>query len=312
MSIELRRARNRQMLIFLLVSFGMLVLLGRLYYWQILQSTSGYNLAKLANDEHISNQILNAPRGIIYDAQGRILATNVVRDDVYVEPLQFPVDHPDNTASDLANLINTLHSVLPSVSVQKLQRAFDSGLQTVRIASGIDPTQSQRLRNLQLPDVFLEPRTWRTYPAGELAAQVLGFVSQNENNNAGVYGIELQYNTLLAGKPGSFTAETDLSGNPLVVGASSGQPAVSGANLTLTIDSAIEYDVQTALEAAVKQLQAESGSIVVINARTGAIVAMAGAPTFDPNYYGQYASKLGCLNSQEVFFNPVLDRKSVV
>src|SRR5579885_2514087 len=96
MSAELRRARNRQMVIFLLVCTAMVGLLGRLYYWQVLQSQGGYRLAQMANAEHIQNQILNAPRGLIYDAQGHILATNVVRDDVYIEPIQFGVDHPDS------------------------------------------------------------------------------------------------------------------------------------------------------------------------------------------------------------------------
>lgn len=84
MSVELRRARNRQMLIFLLVCVGMVTLMGRLYYRQIVR---GASLAQLAANEHIQNQILNAPRGLIYDAQGHILATNVVRDDVYIEPI---------------------------------------------------------------------------------------------------------------------------------------------------------------------------------------------------------------------------------
>ncbi|GAC1566056.1 MAG: hypothetical protein NVS3B14_06050 [Ktedonobacteraceae bacterium] len=88
MNAEMQRARRRQMFIFLLVTAGMLVLLGRLYYWQILQSHSGYNLAQRANDEHLQNQILDAPRGLIYDAEGHVLATNVIRDDVYVEPVQ--------------------------------------------------------------------------------------------------------------------------------------------------------------------------------------------------------------------------------
>ena len=83
MSIELRRARNRQMLIFLLVCVGMVALIGRLYFWQVVRGygaadcTHGYGLAKCANLEHIQNQQLNAPRGLIYDAQGHILATNV-------------------------------------------------------------------------------------------------------------------------------------------------------------------------------------------------------------------------------------------
>ena len=306
MSPALRRARHRQMLIFLLVFLGMVILLGRLFYWQVLESQSGYNLAKLADEEHTQNQILNAPRGLIYDMRGRILATNVVRDDVYVEPIQFSIDHPDSTQSDLATLINSLHRVLPSVSVEKLQQAFSSGLPTVRIAVRVDPQQSQQLRAMQLPDVFLQPRTWRTYPAGGLAAQILGYVTQNDSDNSGVYGIEGQYNSLLAGKPGSFTAETDLQGNPLVVGADDEQPAVSGANLTLTIDSSVEYMVQNALANVVKQLQAESGTVVVINARTGAVVAMAGVSTFDPNNYGKYATQMGCLNSEQVYFNPAL------
>ena len=306
MSPELRRARNRQMLIFLLVFLGIVILLGRLFYWQVLESQSGYNLAKLANEEHTQNQILNAPRGLIYDMRGHILATNVVRDDVYVEPIQFSIDHPDNMQSDLVTLINSLRQVLPSISIQKLQQAFSSGLPTVRIAVRIDPQQSQQLRALQLSDVFLQPRTWRTYPAGDLAAQILGYVTQNDSDNAGFYGIEGQYNSLLAGKPGSFTAETDLQGNPLVVGADAEQPAVSGADLTLTIDSAVEYMVQNALANAVKQLDAQSGTAVVIDARTGAVAAMAGVSTFDPNNYGRYATQMGCLNSEQVYFNPAL------
>ena len=94
MNIQLRRARNRQMFIFLLVCLGIFTLLARLYYWQILQSQSGYKLAQLANDEHIKNLTLDAPRGLIYDINGKLLATNVMRDDVYVEPLQFTLDHP--------------------------------------------------------------------------------------------------------------------------------------------------------------------------------------------------------------------------
>ena len=89
MNEDLQRARHRQMFIFLLVGLGMLVLLGRLYYWQVLQSHSGYNLAQLANQEHTQNQILDAPRGLIFDSLGRVLATNVIRDDVYIEPVQY-------------------------------------------------------------------------------------------------------------------------------------------------------------------------------------------------------------------------------
>ncbi|QBD81189.1 penicillin-binding protein 2 [Ktedonosporobacter rubrisoli] len=302
MNVELRRARHRQMFIFLLVCAGMLGLLARLYYWQVLQSS---HLSQLANAEHIQNQILNAPRGLIYDAQGHILATNIVRDDVYIEPIQFVQDHPDaeNRQAQLALLVQRLHQVLPGVSEDSLNQAFASNQATVRIASLIEPTQSQRLRSLRLSYTFLEPHTARNYPNGELAAQVLGFVQDGGN---GVYGVEGMYNKLLAGKSGNFTAETDLSGNPLTVGASSQQAAVNGADLTLTIDSSLQYIAQTMLANEVKRLEAQSGSVIVLNARTGGIVAMAGAPTFDPNHYSQYYKDRGCLGSRFVYFNPSL------
>jgi cell division protein FtsI/penicillin-binding protein 2 len=303
MSTALQRARSRQMLIFLLVCLGMLGLLGRLYYWQVLQSGL---LAQRASNEHIQNQIVNAPRGLIYDNDGHILATNVVRDDVYIEPLQFAAAHTDTFQADLANVVNALHTVLPAIPVDRLNKAFESGLQTVRIAVRISPDQSQQLRRLHLPDIFLEPRTWRIYPAGDLAAQILGYVRQDENESQGFYGLEGKYNRLLAGTPGNFTAETDLNGNPLVVGANSEQQALNGANLTLTIDSTIQYFVQQRLAKAVKDVHAESGTVVIVNARTGAVVAMAGAPSFDPNVYGQYASQTGCLGTEEVYFNPAL------
>src|SRR6266568_2789426 len=265
MSIELRRARSRQMLIFLLVCVGMLILLGRLYYWQ------------------------------------------VVRDDVYIEPIQFSLDHsPDTFQSDLAKLVDALHRILPAVSQEKLYKDFNLNAWTVRIASRIEPWQSQQLRSVQLPDTFLQPRTWRIYPGGMLVSQILGFVRQDDKNSAGIYGIERQYDGLLAGKPGSFTAETDLNGNPLVAGASVEQPAVNGASLTLTIDSTMQYMVQTALADSVQKLGARSGTAVVLNARTGAVVAMAGAPTFDPNQYGSYANQTGCVGKESVFLNPAL------
>src|SRR5260370_38119409 len=101
MNTELRRAHHRQMFILLLVCLGITILLARLYYWQVLQSQNGYKLAPSANIEHIKNIILDAPRGMIYDIQGQLLATNVVRDDAYVAPVQVTLDHPDNTENGL-------------------------------------------------------------------------------------------------------------------------------------------------------------------------------------------------------------------
>jgi cell division protein FtsI/penicillin-binding protein 2 len=294
------------MFIFLLVCTAMLGLLARLYYWQIMESQDGFKLAQIADAQHNKkNQVVNAPRGLIYDINGRILATNVVRDDVYIMPIQFGDDHKNDPKAETAlnDLVAKLHQVLPDLSEDDLRARFKLGQAAVKIASAITPEQSKKLHDMHLSDVFLDARTIRIYPGGDLASQIMGFVSLN---GAGVYGIEEQFNKLLSGKPGSFSAETDLNGNPLTVGSSSSQPPVNGASLQLTIDGTIQYIAQAALIETVKQQKAQSGSVIVVNARTGAIVAMAGAPSFDPNSYGNYAKEKGCLGAQEVYFNPVL------
>ncbi|WP_161975640.1 peptidoglycan D,D-transpeptidase FtsI family protein [Tengunoibacter tsumagoiensis] len=306
MSTELRRARQRQMIIFLLVCAVVFALLARLFYWQILESYSGYRLAAQANAEHVQNQIIPAPRGHIYDVDGRLLATNVVRDDVYIEPIQFTSDHPDNYQADLQVQVAALHGVLPALSEESLLQAFGSGRPTVRIAGPIEPEQSEKLRKMRLPDTFLEPRPWRVYPNNDLAAQMLGYVQESAGQTRGIYGLEAKYDQLLAGKPGNFTAETDLMGNPLTVGTSSGSSAISGADLTVTVKSDVQQIVQSSLAETVQQMGAQSGTALVLNAQTGAIVAMAGYPAFDPNDYGNYADQKGCLGQQEVYYNPAL------
>ncbi|GCE48442.1 cell division protein FtsI (penicillin-binding protein 3) [Thermosporothrix hazakensis] len=302
MSAKLQRARSRQMVLFLLVCLIMLSLLGRLYYWQIIRHD---DLARLAEEEHRQNLVVNAPRGLIFDRNGHLLASNVIRDDVYIEPYQLALDIPDAEKAQhkQAELIRMLRKVLPDIPEEKLSRSFASGLSTVRIATLIEPEQSEQLRQLHLQYVFLEPRPVRVYPNGDLAAQLLGYVQPDKG---GLYGIEGAYNTMLAGKPGSLTAETDLNGNPLIVGASSQQPAVKGANITLTIDSTMQYIVQTALAQRVKEVDAQGGSAIVVDVKTGAIVAMASVPSFDPNHYSDYYNKLGCLHSVSVYFNPAM------
>src|SRR5690242_11476632 len=108
MSPELQRARRRQTVIFLLICVAMVVLLGRLYYWQAIRSDQ---LTRWANAEHTQNQVVEAPRGTIYDSAGIVLATNVIRDDVYIEPLQFASDNLDGEQSklELQKIVSKLH-----------------------------------------------------------------------------------------------------------------------------------------------------------------------------------------------------------
>ncbi len=304
MDAVLRRARNRQLIIFLLVCSSMLALSGKLYYWQIVR---GPWLAQQANAEHTQSETVAAPRGNIYDAQGLLLATNIVQDDLYVDPAQIVTDYPYTYTAQRQSLANALHHALPTLSNAQLMSDLSLNSYSVRVAQSLSTAQSQQLQNLQLPYTFLVPRTVREYPGGDLASQVLGFVQEQPGGtDQGLYGVEGTYNTLLTGKPGSFTSETALNGVPLTVGASFAHAAVSGANIHLTLDSVMQYDVQSGLNAQVKAMEAASGTAIVVNIHTGAIVAMASTPSFDPNQYGQYANQKGCIDTLDVYINPAL------
>jgi cell division protein FtsI/penicillin-binding protein 2 len=270
------------------------------------EAHAGYNLAGLAKAEHQETITVDAPRGQIFDVNGKLLATNIIRDDVYIEPIQFAQDHPNTTPQAIASMVNTLRTVLPTLSPNTLTQDFQTHTDALRIATEIDPTQSQQLQHLQLSDVFLVSRSWRTYPQGENAAQILGFVSQSDTNNQGLYGIESQYNSIFEGQSGSATVSTDLSGNPLAIGPIPEAHPIAGGNITLTINSDIQYMAQQDLDSAVQSLHSQGGSVTIINAKTGAVIAMAGAPTFNPNTYGAYANDTGCLGTEEVYFNPSL------
>jgi stage V sporulation protein D (sporulation-specific penicillin-binding protein) len=121
---------------------------------------------------------------------------------------------------------------------------------------------------------------YRYYPEQSLAAQILGYV-----NSAGIgqYGIEGRYNHILIGKAGFIQSQKDAEGGILTVGDSKVQKAEDGANITLTIDRAIQLEVEDQLAKGVKDFKAENGQVIIMNPKTGEILAMANYPTFNPN-----------------------------
>ena len=144
--------------------------------------------------------------------------------------------------------------------------------------------QSDAVNNAGLRGVALIPQVSRIYPEGALAAQVLGFVSQN--GDKGAYGIEQQYEAALAGTPGTLYTSVDGYGNPLATSAQRQTPASPGANVTLTLDATIQYWAEQGLAQAVASTQSDGGTVIVEDPKTGAILAMASLPSFDPNTYG--------------------------
>lgn len=130
---------------------------------------------------------------------------------------------------------------------------------------------------------------FRFYPEETLAANVVGYVSRS---NIGQYGIESSFNTQLQGIAGSLQTKKDSIGRQITVGESNLQAAVDGDDIVLTIDRSIQMQTEKILEEAVKQYNADSGQILIMNPQTGAITAMAHYPSFNPNTYGDVFKKV--------------------
>lgn len=260
-----------------------------------------YNTYKVFNVQVIQNQDLSAKaeaaikrkdtlparRGLIYDARGQLLAGNISAQDVYVD-IKNHTDEKDQ--HKIADLLAPLLNQNPQDLFSRLHGAPD-GQTYLKVAGKVDDATAERIRQLvsdnskllsftiNLPKVPL-----RQYPGDTLASSLLGFT---DSENTGHYGVEEYYNSQLAGEAGWILAEHDAQGRPLVLEQPEMQPAKDGSDLVLTIDSAVQFLVERGLKQAIDDYQADSGYVVVQDPNTGAILAMANYPSFNPNEFNK-------------------------
>ena len=150
----------------------------------------------------------------------------------------------------------------------------------VYVARQLDPADADLVRGAELPGIYFLDEPKRVYPAGSLTAQVLGFVQPD--NNVGLEGLELRYEDELAGTPGQLRVERDPAGRTIPQGEYSVTPAEPGSDLVLTLRTSIQYAAAQALAEGMERTGARSGSVVVLDAETGGVLAMVNLPGFDP------------------------------
>jgi cell division protein FtsI/penicillin-binding protein 2 len=280
----IERTRRRQAVIFILLLLALLGMVGRLLYWQL--GLHG-QLSARADAEHLRVFSIAAGRGMILDAQGRVLALNETKDSVIADPAFLrQLDALDTTVSQLAIVLG-----LPATLVRSQLNVPGQYVQ-LRGADGslllLDLTQSKPLADQidagNLPGVRLYPVVQREYPDGSLASQVLGFVRASDGT--GQYGIEGAYDQLLAGTPGQLSTAVDTDGNPLASSPQVWTAPVEGANVTLTLDATIQDMAERGLADTIATTGAAGGTVIVLDPRTGAVLALANSPIFDPNNYG--------------------------
>src|SRR5262249_4379162 len=159
----------------------------------------------------------------------------------------------------------------------------------VWLARKIDPAAADAVRALKLKGIHLVAEPKRFYPKGSLAAAVIGYVGLDDN---GLSGLEYEYDKAVTGKPGEIVALTDARRSTYGEAETAGKPAQEGAALTVSLDSGLQFAAERELETTLHDLDAKSGSAVVLDPWTGEILAMASAPGFDPNDYGRFGGEV--------------------
>ncbi len=267
-----KQARRRTRVIALFCAFWFLIIVVRLVQIQVF----GHARSVVRVIDQNQRKIYIKPRrGTIYDCQGRILAVSLPARSVYYEPnLADPIPARIEPIRRLAGTLG-----LSIADLEKIESQIRAGVRHIWIKRKIKPDIAARVYNLKL-GIGYEEESKRFYPAGTLAAHVLGGVNIEEK---GISGIELKFNAVLQGKKGLAMNLHDASGREYhyeVI-----EEPENGRDISLTLDGTIQYFAQSAIQKAVTETGAAWGTAIVSRPDTGEILAMATSPGFDPNDY---------------------------
>ncbi|MBI3522078.1 MAG: penicillin-binding protein 2 [Chloroflexi bacterium] len=263
-----RVSAARLRVLFLILALLSTSVAGKTVYWQALKRPE---LLAQAIDQVRTDQVLAAQRGVIRDRTGAILATTVPLRSLYAIPAQIP----ENERARVSVALGTLLGRDPLA----IRARLDGGAEWLFIHRRLPEETARAIEDMHLPGIGFQAEPKRLYPNDTTAAHVLGFVNDDGD---GQYGVEGAYDTLLRGTPGRLMVERDPANRALAIGVREAQPAIRGSDLTLTLDLGIQAAAERELRLALEKEKAPGGSIVVLDPRDGAILAMASAPTFDP------------------------------
>lgn len=243
-----------------------------------LQIFRGPWLSSKAEDQYTRDMVTRGRRGTIYDANHIEMAVSIDTDSIAVYPGR--VENPDRAAAKLAGVLQLDRKTVKQKLTSK--RSF------VWLKRQVTPKEAQAVSALKIKGVDFIPEHSRFYPNRSLAAAVLGF---SGIDGRGLEGLEYYYENYLKGKTGKRTVLKDALGRGFDA-EKKHAGSDSGNNLVLTIDRNIQYIAEDALEDAVTEFSAQSGLAVVMDPETGAILALALYPEFNPNAFGRYDRKL--------------------
>lgn len=275
--VRLARWRINAVLLICLLLVGRVVL--RLGELQIVR----HQELRAAAYEEINREFTLQPtRGVITDRLGNILAMDVDRESLWVIPSQVDQEDAPKLALTLAALVGKDADTI-------LKALTDEDHYWLPVARWLDPKVAEQIQALDEPGLRLQYEPRRVYPQGGFAAQVIGAVNYD---GEGIGGLEGFYNDQLKGVSGSMEGQFDRAQNPIAIAPSQTIPPRNGVNVRTTLDPLVQYTIERELKEAVEKHNADGGSILVLDPRSGAIRGMASWPPFDPNRYETYPAKV--------------------
>lgn len=268
-------SRSRAVIMLIVTALVTGLIAYRLVWWQVVdrERLADMGLAQVSHAQQIP-----ATRGLILDRAGLILATSTATESVFATP---------PTIEDPARAALLLGGIL-GIEPTELETTLSSGEAWTWLARRVDAETATRVQALGLPGIGLVPESRRVYtmggaaPGTSLAAQVLGFVNVD---GVGQYGVEGAEDAVLAGTPGSVIAQEDVAGRLIAGSVHELEAPVNGADLTLTIDAGLQHLLEEQMLDTFTRNRAKGVTGIVMDVNTGAILALATAPTFDANSY---------------------------
>ncbi|MCH7502091.1 MAG: penicillin-binding protein 2 [Proteobacteria bacterium] len=271
-----RRFAGRSALVLAFFALAATSLLARAVHLQVLNKDF---LNRQADSRHLRTEKISAHRGTITDRNGEPLAISTPVDSIWANPKELA--SAIDKVPKLAKILGLDSQTLMRRITRSMEREF------LYLKRHLSPKTAQAVLALKLPGVNVQREYRRYYPAGEVTGHLIGFTNIDD---AGQEGLELAFNHWLAGESGLKRVLKDRLGRS-VENVESIRPARHGKELRASIDLRIQYVAYRTLKAAVQAHNAESGSIVVLDVRTGEVLAIVNQPTYNPNDRSQYSAE---------------------
>ena len=271
--------------------FLFVVMIGRVIELSTSKTIDGVNLQELASKRTSKTEILKAKRGTIYSSDNEALALNVSSYKLiaYLDPKR--TENKDNP-QHVVDKEKTAEALAPILSMEKdevLKYLNKEGVYQTEFGShgkGLSELDKKKIEDLNLPGLDFIESYKRYYPKGQFLSYTLGYAkasSDDEDDISGEMGIEKYYDKILKGKDGYVTYQKDLKGYKIADTKELREDAIEGKDIYLTVDSNIQFFIEQALNKAKEEFGYEWFTMVVADAKTGAILGLASYPSFDPN-----------------------------